>query len=112
MRFLVIGAGKQGCACAFDLLQQPATASVLLADKFIDRGVPEFLAPHKGKGKLELLGLDLADTKAVRAAIGRVDSVLSVAPYYYNVELARFAVEAGVHFADLGGNTELVTQQK
>ena len=24
MRFLVIGAGKQGSACAFDLLRQPA----------------------------------------------------------------------------------------
>jgi lysine 6-dehydrogenase len=41
-----------------------------------------------------------------------VQSVLSAAPYYFNVDLARRAVEAGVHFADLGGNTELVKQQK
>ena len=112
MRFLVIGAGKQGSACALDLLQQPATTSVILADKYIDRGVPAFLDPYKGKGKLELIGLDLADQAAVRAAMARVDSVLSAAPYYYNVELATLAVDAGVHFADLGGNTELVEQQK
>jgi lysine 6-dehydrogenase len=112
MKFLVIGAGKQGSACALDLLQQPATTAVLLADKYIDRGVPEFLEPFKGKGRLELLALDLADQAAVRAAMGRVNSVLSAAPYYFNVDLARMAVDAGVHFADLGGNTELVSQQK
>jgi lysine 6-dehydrogenase len=112
MRFLIIGAGKQGSACALDLLQQPATTAVILADKSIDKGVPAFLDPFKGKGKLELAGLDLADSAAVRAAMARVDSVLSAAPYYFNVELAKLAIESGVHFADLGGNTELVGQQK
>jgi lysine 6-dehydrogenase len=112
MRFLVIGAGKQGSACALDLLNQPATTSVILADKYIEKGVPGFLDAFKGKGRLELIALDLADEAGVRAAMARVDSVLSAAPYYYNVDLARFAVDAGVHFADLGGNTELVSQQK
>jgi len=112
MRFLIIGAGKQGSACALDLLQQPATRSVILADKHIGKGVPAFLNPYKGKGVLELLSFDLSDAAAVKAAMGRVDGVLSAAPYYYNVELARLAVECGVHFADLGGNTELVQQQK
>ncbi|HEY2804627.1 MAG TPA: saccharopine dehydrogenase C-terminal domain-containing protein [Gemmatimonadales bacterium] len=112
MKFLVIGAGKQGCACAFDLLQQPATTAVILADKYIDRGIPMFLDAYRGKGKLELLKLDLADPAAVRAGMNRVHSVLSAAPYYYNVDLARVAVASGVHFADLGGNTELVKQQK
>ena len=112
MRFLVIGAGKQGSACALDLLQQPATTSVILADKHIGKGIPAFLNPYKGKGVLELLSLDLADQAAVRAAMSRVDGVLSAAPYYYNVELAAAAIECGAHFADLGGNTELVQQQK
>ena len=112
MRFLVIGAGKQGSACALDLLQQPATTSVILADKHIGKGIPAFLNPYKGKGVLELLSLDLADQAAVRGAMGRVDGVLSAAPYYYNVELAAAAIECGAHFADLGGNTELVQQQK
>ena len=112
MRFLVIGAGKQGCACALDLLQHPGTKSVLLADKAIGKGVPAFLNPYKGKGVLELVSLDLGDAEAVRALMGRVDGVLSAAPYYFNVELATLVVECGVHFADLGGNTELVQQQK
>jgi len=112
MRFLVIGAGKQGCACALDLLRQSGVKSVILADKFIDRGVPAFLGPYQGKGVLELLQLDLDDHGAVRKAMGRVDSVLSAAPYYFNGPLATLAVECGVHFADLGGNTEIVKEQK
>jgi lysine 6-dehydrogenase len=110
MRFLVIGAGKQGSACAFDLLQRPATQSVILADRSFDR-VPAFLDPWKGK-TLELLRLDLQDGPAVAAAMARADAVLSAAPYYFNFDLARAAVRAGVHFADLGGNTEIVFKQK
>jgi lysine 6-dehydrogenase len=110
MRFLVIGAGKQGSACAFDLLQQPSTRRVVLADKKLDH-VPAFLDPWKG-GALELERLDLQDEKALAGAIGRADAVLSAAPYYFNYDIARLAVKAGVHFADLGGNTDIVFKQK
>jgi lysine 6-dehydrogenase len=110
MRFLVIGAGKQGSACAFDLLRRPATKSVILADRDLGH-VPAFLDPWKG-GALELLRLDLADAQAVASAASRADAVLSAAPYYFNVDLARLAVEAGAHFADLGGNTEIVFRQQ
>src|SRR5437762_5634834 len=37
---------------------------------------------------------------------------MSAIPYYYNFDMARLAVESGVHFTDLGGNTEIVNQQK
>jgi len=36
----------------------------------------------------------------------------NAAPYYFNLEVSRDAVDAGVHCADLGGNTEIVFQQK
>ncbi len=110
MRFLVIGAGMQGSACAFDLLLQPATKSVILADKDLAH-VPAFLDRWKG-GALELLHLDVQDHAALEGVMRRVDSVLSAAPYPLNAELARIAVKAGVHFADLGGNTGIVFEQK
>jgi len=110
MRFLVIGAGKQGSACAFDLLQQPGTRRVVIADRNVDH-LPAFLDRWKG-GALEVERLDLEDATAVATAIGRADAVLSAAPYYFNLGLARQAVKAGVHFADLGGNTDIVFQQK
>jgi len=37
---------------------------------------------------------------------------LSAAPYYFNYDIARLAVQAGVPFADLGGNTDIVFRQK
>src|SRR5207302_5430993 len=40
------------------------------------------------------------------------DAVMSAIPYYFNFDMARLAVESGVHFTDLGGNTEIVNQQK
>lgn len=110
MRFLVIGAGKQGSACALDLLEQPATESVILADRDPGHAAP-FLAPFQGK-KLELLKLDLEDAAAVRRVMGRADAALSAAPYYFNYDLAKLALESGIHFADLGGNTEIVLKEK
>jgi lysine 6-dehydrogenase len=113
MRFLVIGAGKQGSACACDLLLRPGTKSVILADRDLEH-LPSFLDRWTGgKGSaLELLRLDLKDEKAVAAAIARADCVLSAAPYYFNSDIARLAVLAGAHYADLGGNTDIVFQQK
>jgi len=42
----------------------------------------------------------------------RADAAMSALPYYFNFEMARAAAEVGVHFCDLGGNTEIVEQQR
>lgn len=110
MRMLVLGAGLQGSACSFDLLRQPAVTEVLLADLRTDQ-LPPFLAPQVGQ-RLTLLPLDVRDEGAVRAAFARCDAVMSAIPYYFNFDLARLAVECGVHFCDLGGNTAIVERQK
>lgn len=110
MRFLVLGAGQQGAACAFDLLQNPAVTAVHLADQRID-ALPAFLE-SPWDARLHPMVLDVRDREAVTTAMRRVDAVLSAAPYYFNFPLAELAVECGVHFADLGGNTEIVFQQK
>ena len=108
MQYLVLGAGKQGSACALDLLEQSSTTSVVLAD----RDVGHAAAFLKGKPNLALKAADFADRAQLAALMRGVGSVLSAAPYYFNFELARLAVEAGAHFADLGGNTEIVFKQK
>jgi lysine 6-dehydrogenase len=109
MRVLVLGAGLQGSACAFDLLQNPAVTLVRLADKSVGALTP-FLAPLAGP-RLAPIALDFGSRDDVLAAMSGVDAVACAAPYYFNYDLAALAVEAGVHFADLGGNTELVFKQ-
>ncbi len=110
MKMLVLGAGLQGCACAYDLLQQPAVRQVTLADLR-----PDTLPPFLGgdwNGRLRPVRLDVTDLAAVQETMRGHAAVMSAIPYYYNGPMARAAVEAGCHFSDLGGNTEIVFEQK
>ena len=110
MRMLVLGAGLQGSACAYDLLQDQEVESVRLADIHVGH-LPEFLAPFSGP-RLLPTPLDVRDHAAVLGVMKECDAVMSAIPYYFNYDLARLAVEAGVHFCDLGGNTDIVSRQK
>jgi lysine 6-dehydrogenase len=110
MRMLVLGAGLQGSACAFDLLQNADVREVRLADLNVDH-LPPFLAPFSGP-RLIPTRVDVRAREAVLALMRQSDAVMSAIPYYFNYPLAELAVEAGVHFCDLGGNTEIVFQQK
>ena len=110
MRMLVLGAGLQGSACAYDLLQQPGVERVTVADLKPERVAP-FLKPHVGR-RLALVKLDVQDATALRNAIRGHDASLCALPYYYNLDVTRAALDVGVHCADLGGNTEIVFQQK
>ena len=110
MKMMVLGAGLQGCACAYDLLQNPAVSQVTLADLRPGQ-LPQFLAGDWG-GRLRPLRLDVTDITAVKAALQGHASVMSAIPYYYNAPMARAAVDVGCHFSDLGGNTEIVMEQR
>jgi lysine 6-dehydrogenase len=110
MRMLVLGAGLQGSACAYDLLQDKEVTEVRLADLHVGH-LPEFLAPFSGP-RLLPTPLDVRDHDAVLGVMRECDAVMSAIPYYLNYDMARLAVEAGVHFCDLGGNTEIVFKQK
>src|SRR6202162_2165458 len=110
MRMLVLGAGLQGSACAYDLLQNPEVKEVRLADHHTGH-LAQFLAPYSGE-RLIFTTLDVRDREAVLALMRQSDAAMSAIPYYHNFELATLGVEAGVHFSDLGGNTEIVFKQK
>ena len=110
MRMLVLGAGLQGSACAYDLLQNPDVTEVRLADLNVSH-LPEFLHEYSGK-RLIPTPLDVRDKDAVLAVMRESKATMSAIPYYFNLDLARLAVTAGTNFCDLGGNTEIVFQQK
>lgn len=110
MKMLVLGAGLQGCACAFDLLGDPEVTQVTLADLQPERRA-RFLAKRED-ARFHAITLDVTDHAAVLEVMRQHDAVLSAIPYYFNGPMAKLAVEAGCHFADLGGNTEIVMEQK
>jgi lysine 6-dehydrogenase len=111
MKMLVLGAGLQGSACAYDLLQNPSITEVRLADMRVDH-LPAFLQPYVGGERLKLITLDVKDAAAVAAAMAGVKAVMCALPYYFNLPMSEAAIAAGAHFCDLGGNTEIVQQQK
>jgi lysine 6-dehydrogenase len=110
MRMLVLGAGLQGSACAYDLLQNAAIERVVLADQKTD-GLPPFLEPLRGDARLELRTIDARNADAVHAAMQGVDACMNALPYYFNLDITKAAVAAGVHYCDLGGNTAIVFDQ-
>jgi len=105
MRFLVLGAGRQGRAAAYDMLRHGA-AEVVLADQ--DRAVAEDACRWLARPEAVPLALDAGDPGAVLQAMRRADVTLSAVVYRLNVSLARAAIEAGCHFLDLGGNNDVV----
>ena len=110
MNMLVLGAGLQGCACAYDLLRSPGVTGVTLADIRPDR-LPGWLT-SAGGDRLKVVRLDVTDHAAVQAVMRGHAAVMSAIPYYFNGPMARLAVETGCHFSDLGGNTGIVFEQK
>ncbi len=110
MRMLVLGAGLQGSACAYDLLQRPEVERVTLADLHPGR-VPRFLQKRKDK-RLVIARLDARRAADLRRRMQRYDAVMNALPYYFNYPIAKVAVSRGLHCADLGGNTEIVQKQK
>lgn len=110
MKLLVLGAGLQGSSAAYNLLQHDAVEAVTLADLNPNR-LPPFLQTEVGR-RLRPTPADASDFPSVVALMKGHDAALSALPFYFNEPMTRAALESGCHFADLGGNTEIVLRQK
>jgi lysine 6-dehydrogenase len=110
MRMLVMGAGLQGSACAYDLLQNRAVQEVVLADVRVD-SLPHFLSAYRDDARLRVVRVDAKSHDDVRRVMQGMDACMNALPYYFNLEIATLAVHEGIHCCDLGGNTGIVFQQ-
>lgn len=110
MRMLVIGAGLQGSACAYDLLQDAELEEVILADMRVD-SLPPFLNRYRDDRRLRVMRVDARNDSDVRGVMNGVDACMNALPYYFNLDITRLAVDEGVHYSDLGGNTAIVFDQ-
>ncbi len=111
-RYIVLGAGRQGAAMAYDLATNGEAERIVIADASADAAdrVRERLVGlcSKTKATFEALELDVGDEKALQRGFSGVQVALSAVPYKHNAALARAAVDARVSFLDLGGNTDVV----
>jgi saccharopine dehydrogenase-like NADP-dependent oxidoreductase len=109
-RYVVFGTGRQGTAAIYDLLSRCEADAVLAIDP-----KPEAMQGAAGR-MCDLLGPE-ADrlttaTNITPQDLCKWDVVLSCAPYRFNPQLTRLALDAGVAFCDLGGNPHVVAQQQ
>lgn len=113
MKLLVIGSGMMGSAAAYDMARQDEVASVTLADNDLKRAKKAAARVNRlaGGKKVRAAGLDAAKEKDAARLMKGHDGTLSAVPYFLNLGLAKAAIGAGCHFADLGGNNTVVRQE-
>ena len=113
MKFLVVGAGMMGSAAAYDMARQPDVLSVTLADADLRRAreVAARINHIHGDRKVKAIMLDASNEKSTAHAMEGHDATLSAVPYFLNLGLAKAAIEARCHFADLGGNNTVVRKE-
>jgi lysine 6-dehydrogenase len=111
--YVVIGAGRQGLAAAYDLAVFGDAAEIRLLD--IDR-----LAVEAGADRLNrLIGRPVAtafvaDASRPESLAPHMDGAagaISSVHYVYNVAITKLAIEKKVNLTDFGGNTGVVREQ-
>ncbi len=111
--YAVLGAGRQGTAAAYDMARWGDAERVVLAD--VDREAAKRAAERVN----ELMGTAVAEADAIDVTkhgeivrvLNGMDACLSAVPYYFNLDISRAAIQAGVHVCDLGGHTGIARQQ-
>jgi lysine 6-dehydrogenase len=111
--YVVIGAGRQGVAAAYDLGRHGEAERITLVDHDIEvaqAGV-ERLNRLLGRRVAEPRFGDASCPETLVPLLSEADGMLSAASYRFNLGLARLAVETRTHMADLGGHTGIVRAQ-
>lgn len=112
-RYVILGAGRQGTAAAYDLVMRGAAADVLMCDR-------DGQVAARSAGRVnELCGcevarhrsVDVTDAVEVTSALRDATVGLSAVPYYHNLAISRIAIAAGTSLVDMGGHTETVRHQ-
>ena len=110
MKYLLLGAGLQGAAIAFDLLRHAEdTTGLTVVDA--DDAALQRLADWLTDDRLQTVACDVQDAAAVAPLMAAADVAISAVNYWFNATLASLAVEGGAHFLDLGGNNDIVAQE-
>lgn len=111
--YVVLGAGKQGRAAAYDMAIFGEAQSIVLADinfslaqqscnRMNDLVRKNIAIPKK---------VDVKDKKNLKILFKNKNACLSCVPYFLNFDIAKAAIASRVHFCDLGGNTDIVRKQ-
>lgn len=112
-RYLILGAGRQGTAAAYDLARFGEAEVIFLADAHlaVAEQAAERLTHLLRQPLIKAIPLDVSDRQALIATLQNVDGAISAVPYQYNLSITEAAIAARTHLCDLGGNTQIVLTQ-
>jgi len=112
-RYVVIGSGRQGTAAAYDLAKFGEAESIVMAD--MDKSKADAAAARinrlTGREVASSVQLDASDYPALLSVLKGAHVALSAVTYYFNVNITRACIEAGVSLCDMGGNQDVVWAQ-
>jgi len=110
LNYLLLGAGLQGTAIAFDLLHHaPGTKKLVVVDA--GQASLAVLEDRLGDDRVTTVCADVRDASAMAPLMAAADVAISAVNYWFNATLAAMAVEGRTHFLDLGGNNDIVAQE-
>jgi lysine 6-dehydrogenase len=111
--YLVLGAGRQGTAAAYDMALWGDASRVVLAD--IDAETARKAAARVNalldRQIAEATHVNVSDLQDLARNLEGMQACLSAVPYVYNLDVTKVALDMGVNCCDLGGNTEIARQQ-
>ena len=110
MRFVVLGSGLQGSAAAWDLARSAGVDSVLMVDREASIVEEAAKALPPAPVKIETVARDLSDASALGELLDQADACFNALPYFMTLTVAEACARRGVHYVDLGGNTDIVLQ--
>lgn len=115
-RYLILGAGRQGTACAYDLARFGEADRIILADanreyaqKSVDR-LRRLLSPSN-QTQFEAVAVSVQNHSELVGRLRGAGAMMSAVPYYFNPLVAKAAIEAAVPMCDLGGDIEVVHEE-
>jgi len=111
--YVVLGAGRQGLAIAYDLVKNGEAKSVRIADSQVGlarKGAERINRLTRSK-RATYHQIDARNLSKVAKFVQGADAVVSALPYFLNLDIARTALSQGAHFTDLGGNTGIVLEE-
>lgn len=112
-KYVVIGAGRQGVAAAYDLGVFGRADEIVLLD--IDGKVAEAGAARLnrllGRALARGAAVDAGDIHSVRPHLDGATGCISSVHFTFNLAITRLAIEKQVNLVDFGGNTGVVRQQ-
>lgn len=108
-RVFVLGGGRMGLVAARDLVESKLVDSVVIGD--VDLSRAERLAKEIGSRKVEVAKVDATDHQRLVLALKGCNVLVNAVWYEYNVAVMKAAIEARVHYNDLGGLFHVTRKQ-